>query len=90
MWVDSLICMNIQQNPAKCWHIIMKSSGGIVMVAKFMLFDNGTLCISSQIHIKATYVIPRKNAIHLTETESGNVSQKRGEKKKERQREDRI
>lgn len=38
------------------------------MVAKFMHSDNGTLCISSQIHIKVTYVIPeKKKAIHLTE-----------------------
>lgn len=37
--------------------------------------DNSTLCISTQIHIKVTYVIPeeKKNAIHLTETKSGNV-----------------
>lgn len=30
------------------------------MIAKFMHSDNGTLCISSQIRIKVTYVIPKK------------------------------
>ena len=53
-------------------------------VAKFMLSDNGTLCISSQIHIKVTYVIPGNIAIHLSETKKWqcrNASQKAGEKK---------
>lgn len=56
-----------------------------------MLSDNGTLCISSQIHIKVTYVIPRNNAIHLTETKSGNVGTRARndeEKKEDRQRKD--
>jgi len=44
---------------------------------------NGTQCIRSQIHIKATNVIPREKAIHLPETESGDIgTQARNQKEK--------
>lgn len=44
-------------------------------------------CISSQIHIKVTYVIQRNSAIHLTEAKKcqcWSMSQKQGGKKREK------
>lgn len=62
------------------------------MFAKFMLSDNGTLSINSQIHIKVTHAIrkgKKKKAIHLTGTKSGNVGTRaRGEQGEKRQRKD--
>lgn len=49
------------------------------MIAKFMHSDNGTLCISSQIRIKVTYVIPKKKCNPLDSNKKWqrwNMSQK--------------
>lgn len=58
------------------------------MIAKFMHSDNGTLCISSQIRIKVTYVIPKKKCNPLDSNKKWqrwNMSQKWGRgRKKER------
>lgn len=66
----SLILMNIQQNPDKCWHIIMKSSGGYGCQV-YALSKRPTK--QSDPYQSDLRHPQKKNAIHLTETKSGNV-----------------
>lgn len=76
LWVDGLIFTEHVRKPSQ------------VSAYHYGIMDMGirlpSLCsltaahyISHQIHIKVTYVIPRKNEIHLTEIKSGNVQMSR-------------